>query len=92
MRALFLAAVALGALAGFSAIPDQAQAANFPFCIKGQDNASSLGDCRFPSYASCQAAASGTFNYCDRNPFYAYGPQQGGRSPRLWNRLNSNSF
>ena len=90
MRTLFLAAVALGALAGLPASP--AEAGNFPFCIKGQDYASSLGDCRFPSFASCQAAASGTFNYCDRNPFYASSRQQGGPAPRLWNRLNSPNF
>ncbi|HEY0219774.1 MAG TPA: DUF3551 domain-containing protein, partial [Afipia sp.] len=43
----------------------------YPFCMKGQENPSGTGDCSFPSYAACQASASGTFSYCIRNPFYA---------------------
>ncbi len=85
MRALFLAglgfgALALGALAG-SASP--AEARDFPFCMKGQEYASGTGDCSYPSYAACQAAASGTYSYCARNPFYASAeyaaPQRKGR-------------
>ncbi len=69
MRALVLAVLALGALAGFSA--GSAEAAGYPFCIKGQEYANGTGDCRFTSYAACQAAASGTYSYCASNPFYA---------------------
>ncbi len=69
MRSLFLAVLALGALEGVSAAP--ADAAGYPFCIKGQEYPSGTGDCIYPSYAACQAAASGTFSYCMRNPFYA---------------------
>ncbi len=68
MRALFLAVLAFGALQGFSAAP--AEAASYPFCIKGQEYINGTGDCRFSSYAACQAAASGTFSYCASNPFY----------------------
>lgn len=79
MRALFLATMALAALAGLSTTP--AEARDYPFCIKGRDYAASVGDCRFPSYAACQASAAGTFSYCDRNPFYAWGQYDGSQRP-----------
>lgn len=69
MRALFLALVAFGALEGLSATP--AAAFSYPFCMKGQESSGGIGDCSYPSYAACQAAASGTYSYCARNPFYA---------------------
>ncbi|RTL54526.1 MAG: DUF3551 domain-containing protein [Bradyrhizobiaceae bacterium] len=68
MRALFLAALATGALAAYSTSP--AQATSYPYCMKGQDYGAN-GDCSFPSYAACAAAASGTYSYCVRNPFFA---------------------
>ncbi len=74
MRAQFLTvlgfgALALGALTGFSTTP--AEARDYPFCMKGQETSGGIGDCNYPSYAACEAAASGTFSYCARNPFYA---------------------
>lgn len=80
MRALFLAALAFGALAAFST--DPAEAGGFPYCIKGRDYINGTGDCRFPSYEACEAAASGIFAYCDRNPFYAWGSYTDTQPPR----------
>lgn len=80
MRALFLAFLAFGAFEGLSATP--AAAFSYPFCIKGPEYPSGTGDCRFPSYAACQTAASGTYSYCAANPFYAqnsYVPQRKAR-------------
>ena len=70
MRNLLLAAAALGALASAGMTPSLAQARDYPFCIKGADYDSSLGDCSFDSYQQCLATASGRRAYCDTNPFY----------------------
>ena len=72
MRNLLLAAAALGALASAGMTPSPVQARDYPFCIKGADYDSSLGDCSFDSYQQCLATASGRRAYCDTNPFYVY--------------------
>ena len=80
MRNLLLAAAALGALASAGMTPSPVQARDYPFCIKGADYDSSLGDCSFDSYQQCLATASGRRAYCDANPFYALPGKAGLRS------------
>ena len=70
MRALLLAAVAVGAMASFGAMSTPAEARDYAFCIKGADYLGGLGDCSFDTYQQCQATASGRLAYCDANPFY----------------------
>ena len=68
MRVLLFLFVAIGA---YSAVETtQAHARDYPFCIKGADYDSSVGDCSFSTYEQCQATASGRFDYCDVNPYY----------------------
>ena len=70
MRVLLLAAAAIGATASFGTMSTPAEARDYPFCIKGADYLSGLGDCSFDTYQQCQATASGRLAYCDANPFY----------------------
>lgn len=70
MRIVFLAAVAVGALAATGLTSTFAQARDYPFCIKGDDYGSPTGDCSFDTYEQCLAAASGRRDYCDRNYFF----------------------
>jgi hypothetical protein len=72
MRNLFLAAVALGAVAFIGIAPSPAWARDYPFCIKGDFYDSPIGDCSFDTYQQCMATASGRLAYCDANPYYAY--------------------
>ncbi len=72
MHKFLLAASCIGAVASFAVLaPSAAQARDYPYCIKGADYGSSVGDCSFDTYQQCQATASGRFDYCDVNPFYA---------------------
>jgi hypothetical protein len=68
MRNAVLALMALGAACAIEAVP--AAAKDFPYCIKGCDYGSSLGDCSFSSYQQCQATASGRLAYCAANPYF----------------------
>ena len=72
MRNLFLAAVALGAVAFVGIAPSPGWARDYPFCIKGDFYDSPIGDCGFDTYQQCMATASGRLAYCDANPYYAY--------------------
>ena len=73
MGCAFIASAALPAAAG-----------NYPFCIKGCDFGSGLGDCSFSSYEQCQASASGRVASCERNPsFSARAELQPGRANRF---------
>jgi hypothetical protein len=72
MRHLFLALAAVAALTCIDTAPAAAQ--DYPYCIRGRDY-TGYGECSFPSYAACQAAASGRFAYCDINPFYHRPPE-----------------
>ena len=75
MRKFFLAAVAAGTMASIGMTSSPVQARDYPFCIKGADYDSPVGDCSFDTYQQCLATASGRRAYCDANPFYAY-PKQ----------------
>src|ERR1700743_996784 len=44
------------------------------YCLQGRDYGYP-GNCQFPTYQSCMATASGTFNGCGINPRYAYRQQ-----------------
>jgi hypothetical protein len=68
MRNAVLALMALGGACAIGAVP--AAAKDYPYCIKGCDYGSSLGDCSFSSYQQCQATASGRLAYCAANPYF----------------------
>ena len=70
MRAALLALMAIITVSAIGTSP--AEARNYPFCIKGHDWLSPIGDCSFTSYAQCQATASGRFAWCDTNPYQSY--------------------
>jgi hypothetical protein len=69
MRKTILALTALGAVFAIDAAP--AAAGGSPFCIKGCDYGSGLGDCSFATYQQCQATASGRIAYCAANPYFS---------------------
>jgi hypothetical protein len=68
MRVALLGLMAIVTVSAIDMTPAEAQ--NYPFCIKGRDYASGVGDCSFTSYQQCQASASGRIAYCDVNPYY----------------------
>ena len=68
MRCFFSIAVALRSIGASTA---SAQARDYPFCIKGANYVSSVGDCSFDTYQQCLDTASGRYAFCDRNPYYA---------------------
>ena len=68
MRRAWLALMAAGAASAAIAMP--AAAREFPYCIKGCDFGSGLGDCSYSTYRQCQATASGLVATCAENPFY----------------------
>ena len=69
MRAALLALMAIATLSAIDVTP--AEARDYPYCIKGKQWLSPIGDCSFETYAQCQATASGRFAYCDVNPYYS---------------------
>lgn len=48
-----------------------AAAFDYPYCVQGKE-VGVPGDCSFPSYESCMAAASGRGVYCNINPRVAF--------------------
>lgn len=80
MRSVIFAVVAFGALISSLPTPAEAQQGGYPFCIIGRDYASPTGDCSYPTYGSCMAAASGRYAYCNANPFFR-GEQPAQRRP-----------
>jgi hypothetical protein len=81
MRSTVLALTALGAIFAIDAAP--AAAGNYPYCIKGCDYGSGLGDCSFATYQQCQATASGRIAYCAANPYFSQNAEvQPNRSSR----------
>lgn len=61
MRTVLLA---LAALAATSVLTTGAARADQPFCLK---TGAGPGDCKYDSYAECQAAASGIYGICQPN-------------------------
>ena len=75
-----LLAVAAASLAG----TEPAAARDYPYCLQGR-LAGYPGDCSFPSFATCMAAASGQDAYCGVNPRFAFRAQpQPPRKPRYY--------
>ena len=68
MRGSLSGLIAIGVIAVVQ--PGRADATEFPFCIKGCDFGSALGDCSFVSYQQCQATASGLAATCVANPYF----------------------
>ncbi len=60
---------------------EPAAARDYPYCLQGR-LAGYPGDCNFPSYATCMAAASGQDAYCGVNPRFAFGAQPQPQAPR----------
>jgi hypothetical protein len=82
VRIVFLAAVAVGALAAIGLTSTLAQARDYPFCIKGYDYAGPMGDCSFETYQECLTVASGRHDYCDRNYFFKSAKNDAAAYPR----------
>jgi len=82
MRKTVLAVMTLLA-AGAVSLAGSAPAAAFdyPYCLQGR-GVGIPGDCSYPSYEACMAAASGRALYCNINPRVAFGQQQQRRAPR----------
>jgi hypothetical protein len=76
MRKTILAVMTVLA-AGAASLAGSAPAAAFdyPYCLQGR-GVGIPGDCSYPSYEACQAAASGRALYCNINPRVAFGLQQ----------------
>jgi hypothetical protein len=53
-----------------SVAPARAFGTSHPFCLTG-DEWPGLSNCRFDSYAQCQASASGRALTCIANPYFA---------------------
>jgi len=68
MRHTVWALLALGCIGATCATP--AAARDYPYCIKGCDFGSGLGDCSFTTYQQCQATASGLVATCVANPYF----------------------
>lgn len=84
MRAALLALMATFTVSVIDATP--AAARDYPYCIKGKDWLSPVGDCSFTSYQQCLATASGRFAWCDTNPFYNSRAQMPRRESRRYRR------
>jgi hypothetical protein len=84
----FLATVWIGTVVSLAGLVPPAQARDYPFCIKGDEYDSAVGDCSFDTYEQCKATASGRLAYCDANPFYR--PQRDDRVvyPDVRRRVN----
>ncbi len=65
-------ALAIAAIACtlFGAAPAHAFGERHPFCLQG-DEWPGLSNCRFDSYAQCQASASGRALTCIANPYFS---------------------
>jgi hypothetical protein len=72
MRHLLLALFGLlSASAATMAGAGSAAAFDYPYCIQGREWGIP-GDCSYPSYQACMAAASGRGVYCNINPRVAF--------------------
>ncbi|WP_342740820.1 DUF3551 domain-containing protein [Bradyrhizobium sp. B117] len=62
--------LALATFAFDASTPARAFGTNHAFCLTG-DEWPGLSNCRFDSYAQCQASASGRALTCIANPYFA---------------------
>jgi hypothetical protein len=72
MAKMFAASLSIAVMAAIGMVPNAAQARDYPFCIKGADYGSPVGDCSFDTFEQCQATASGRMDFCAANPYFAY--------------------
>jgi hypothetical protein len=68
MRHAVWALLVLGGIGAIDATP--AAAKDYPYCIRGCDFGSGLGDCSFSTYQQCMATASGLVATCAPNPYF----------------------
>jgi hypothetical protein len=79
MRSVALAFVVFSGVCMPGAVP--ASAADFPWCIRGDNYESVLGDCSFTTYEQCKATASGRAAYCAANPYFSKSAEPPSRKP-----------
>lgn len=82
MRKTLLALMAVTSFIAINAAPASASDPHYPYCIKGAQWLSPVGDCSFSTLQQCQASASGRLATCDVNPFYHNGMNDGGHRKR----------
>lgn len=70
IAATFLLAFVTFAVASSASTPAHAFGTHHPFCLTG-DEWPGLSNCRFDTYAQCQASASGRALTCIANPYFA---------------------
>jgi hypothetical protein len=70
MRCFLSIAAAMAAAGSIGITAPSAEARDYPFCIKGANYVSSVGDCSFDTYQQCLDTASGRYAFCDRNPYF----------------------
>lgn len=82
MRKTMFAVLTLVAAATASLLSAAPAAAyDYPYCLQGR-HTGYPGDCSYPSYATCMAAASGRSASCGVNPYVAFGVRQPRSSQR----------
>lgn len=84
--ATFSLAIATFAFTLGASTPTQAFGTRHAFCLTG-DEWPGLSNCRFDTYAQCQASASGRALTCIANPFFAGqsdDPYAYQNRPRTW--------
>jgi hypothetical protein len=82
MRKIMMAIITVLA-AGTASVAGSGPAAayDYPYCLQGR-GVGIPGDCSYPSYEACLAAASGRALYCNINPRVAFRQQR--RQPRYY--------
>lgn len=66
-----LLALMVGCAASATVAMPAASARDYPYCIRGCDFGSGLGDCSFTTYQQCQASAAGRVATCAENPYFS---------------------
>lgn len=82
-RTMFAILTVLAAGTASLAGTEPVAARDYPYCLQGR-LAGYPGDCSFPSFATCMAAASGQDAYCGVNPLFAFRVQPPPRKPRYY--------
>jgi Protein of unknown function (DUF3551) len=72
--------------AASAAVAMPASARDYPYCIRGCDFGTGLGDCIFTSYQQCQASASGRVATCAENPYFSAKAELAADRPRMSRR------
>ena len=77
-------AVLILAVLAASAVGTRESAAQYrPWCVQYPGRDSGAWTCTFATYEQCRMTATpGTGGVCVQNPWYGYGPDQGGQARR----------